>query len=77
VHEIVVGGPPSDTIIVSIRTTDQATASEGEVVYHNRAALPGKVRWGKIVFYEVYEDTQKGWNSTSILRGKNSAPVRA
>lgn len=44
---------------VCIRITDQATDSAGKVFYENRAVLFGKVRWGKIVFYEVYEDTEK------------------
>ena len=25
----------------------------------NRAVLFGKIRWGKITFYEVYEDTER------------------
>jgi len=58
VHEILAGGPPWNTT-VCIRITDQAAGSNGGVVYENRAVLFGKVRWGKIVFYEVYEDTQK------------------
>lgn len=57
-HEIVVGGPPWN-MTVCIRITDQARDSGGNVVYENRAILFGKVRWGKIVFYEVYEDTEK------------------
>ena len=57
-HEIVVGGPPWN-MTVCIRITDKATDSAGKVVYENRAVLFGKVRWGKIEFYEVYEDTEK------------------
>lgn len=57
-HDIVVGGFPWDTT-VCIRITDHATDSGGRIVYENRAVLFGKVRWGKIVFYEVYEDTEK------------------
>lgn len=57
-HEIVVGGPPWN-MTVCIRITDQATDSAGKIVYENRAVLFGKVRWGKVVFYEVYEDTEK------------------
>lgn len=57
-HEIVVGGPPWN-MTVCVRITDSAKDSNGNTVYENRAVLFGKLRWGKIVFYEVYEDTQK------------------
>jgi len=70
VHEIVAGGPPWNTT-VCIRITDQA-ASNGEVIYKNRAVLFGKVRWGKIVFYEVYEDTQKVVELDKYLAGQET-----
>ena len=57
-HEIVVGGPPWNTT-VCVRITDRATDAGGNVIYENRAVLFGKIRWGKITFYEVYEDTEK------------------
>lgn len=57
-HEMVVGGPPWN-MTVCVRITDSAKDSNGNVVYENRAVLFGKLRWGKIVFYEVYEDTEK------------------
>jgi ketosteroid isomerase-like protein len=57
-HEVVVGGPPWNMTVFA-RITDYAEDSSGQVIYHNRAVLFGKVRWGKIVFYEVYEDTEK------------------
>ena len=57
-HEIVVGGFPWNTT-VCIRITDQATDSDGKVVYENRAVLFGKVRWGKMVFYEVMKTRKR------------------
>jgi len=57
-HEIVVGGPPWNTS-VCIGITDWATGADGDVIYENRAVLFGKIQWGKITFYEVYEDTEK------------------
>ena len=57
-HEIVVGGPPWNTT-VCVRITDRATDAGGNVIYENRAVLFGKIRWGKITFYEVYEDTER------------------
>ena len=38
----------------------------------NRAVLFGKVRWGKIVFYEVYEDTQKVVELDKHLAGQET-----
>jgi ketosteroid isomerase-like protein len=57
-HEVLVHGPPWNTTI-SVRLTDEARAPDGTVVYENRAIVFAKVAWGKIVFEEVYEDTQK------------------
>jgi len=76
VHEILAGGPPWNTT-VCIRITDQAAGSNGEVVYENRAVLFGKVRWGKIVFYEVYEDTQKVAELDQYLARQKNELVRA
>ena len=56
-HEILVKGPPWNTT-VCVRFTDEARASDGSVVYANRAILFGRVVWGKIVYQEDYVDTQ-------------------
>jgi hypothetical protein len=40
-------------VFYGVRITDCARDAIGNVVYQNRAVLFGKVRWGKIVFYEV------------------------
>ncbi len=56
--EVIVQGWPWDTT-VCIRLTDHVTSPDGEVVYANRAFEYAKIRWGKIKFVEVYEDTQK------------------
>ncbi len=56
--EIIVQGLPWNTT-VCVRFTDRITRPDGEVVYANRAIDYGKIRWGKITFVEVYEDTQK------------------
>ena len=68
-HEIVVGGPPWNTT-VCIRITDRATDAGGNVIYENRAVLFGKIRWGKITFYEVYEDTEKVAALDAYLAGR-------
>jgi ketosteroid isomerase-like protein len=57
-HDILVNGPPWNTRI-AVLFTDAATGADGEVVYENRAVLWGRLRWGKIVYQEDFEDTQK------------------
>jgi ketosteroid isomerase-like protein len=57
-HEILVNGPLWNTV-VCIRFTDDARAPDGTVVYANRAVIFVKLAWGRIVFEETYEDTQK------------------
>lgn len=75
-HEVVVGGPPWN-MTVCVRITDCARDATGSVVYQNRAVLFGKVRWGKIVFYEVYEDTEKVRALDEYLaRSEKSSSVR-
>jgi ketosteroid isomerase-like protein len=58
VHEILVAGPPWNTI-VCLWFTDRLTAADGEVVYANRGTILAKIAWGKVTYYEVNEDTQK------------------
>ena len=57
-HEILVMGPPWDTT-VCLRFTDHFTAPDGEIVYTNGGTIFGKIVWGKLTSYVVYEDTQK------------------
>jgi ketosteroid isomerase-like protein len=44
---------------VCIRGTDRLDSAEGERVYENRYVIWGRLAWGKLREYEVYEDTQK------------------
>ena len=49
-----------------IRGRSWYDSKQGERVYENRFVIWGKLRWGKLYDYEVYEDTQKakaldGW----------------
>ena len=62
---------------VCIRITDRAKDSNGNVVCQNRAVLFGKVRWGKIVFYEVYENTEKVKALDEYPPGRGSVQVQA
>jgi ketosteroid isomerase-like protein len=44
---------------VCIRGTVHLASAEGERVYENRYVIWGRLAWGKLREYEVYEDTQK------------------
>lgn len=57
-EEILVDGPPWRTRLC-LHFTDRFTAPGGELVYENRGTIFGHIRWGKLVYYEVNEDTQK------------------
>jgi hypothetical protein len=56
--EVVAKGPPWNTTL-TVRGTIQLRSSEGEAVYDNRYVIWGRMAWGKLREYEVYEDTQK------------------
>ena len=56
--EIVVKGPPWN-MTLCIRGTDYLDTPAGERVYENRYVIWGRVVWGLLKDYEVYEDTQK------------------
>jgi ketosteroid isomerase-like protein len=56
--EVVVKGFPwSQTLCV--RGHDYLRSSEGDLVYENHYVIWGRVAWGRLKEYEVYEDTQK------------------
>jgi ketosteroid isomerase-like protein len=44
---------------VCIQGRSWLDSPEGERIYDNRFVIWGKLRWGKLYDYEVYEDTQK------------------
>lgn len=55
---IVVAGPLWRTTFC-VRCTVHADTPEGKRIYENRAVLWGRMSWGRVRGYEVYEDTQK------------------
>lgn len=57
-QDVDVNGWPWNTTVF-LRFTDHATDPDGNVVYENRGVIVGKIAWGKIRSYEVFEDTQK------------------
>jgi ketosteroid isomerase-like protein len=56
--EVVASGPPWNTKLC-IRGHDYLKSPEGETVYENRFVIWGRLKWGRLRDYEVYEDTQK------------------
>ncbi len=56
--EVVVKGWPWRQTIC-IRGHDHLRSPDGELVYENRYVIWGRMAWGKLIDYEVYEDTQK------------------
>jgi ketosteroid isomerase-like protein len=62
--EVIVKGPPWRTT-VCMRGTDHLDTPDGERVYENRYVIWGRLRWGRLRSYEVYEDTEK---STALDR---------
>jgi ketosteroid isomerase-like protein len=54
---ILKGFPWNQTICV--RGYDYLDTAEGKRVYENRYVIWGRIAWGKLREYEVYEDTQK------------------
>jgi ketosteroid isomerase-like protein len=57
-HEIVVSGPPWNTVVCT-RFTDRATDQSGAVIYENEGVLFDRLRWGRIREHVSYEDTQR------------------
>jgi uncharacterized protein len=56
--EVVAVGFPWN-MTVCVRGYDYYRTPEGETIYENRFVIWGRLRWGRLKEYEVYEDTQK------------------
>jgi ketosteroid isomerase-like protein len=56
--EVIATGPPWRTRLV-IRAHDHLLDAGGAAVYENRYVIWGRMRWGRLQEYEVYEDTHK------------------
>ena len=68
VEDIVVNGPPWRTR-VAIRLHDFAPAADGTDAYTNRAVAFLELRWGRLVVWEDYEDTERSaeWDARRDL----------
>jgi ketosteroid isomerase-like protein len=62
IEDVVVNGPPWRTR-VAVRAHDYAEGPDGDR-YNNRAVAWIELRWGRIVRWEDYEDTERvaGWD---------------
>ncbi len=58
IEDILVNGPPWNTRI-AIRVHVFIPASDGHDVYNNRAVAFLEARWGRLVMWEDYEDTER------------------
>lgn len=58
ISDVLVMGPPWNARL-AVQFNDEARDAAGTVVYTNRALIYARLRWGRIVDEEVYEDTQK------------------
>jgi ketosteroid isomerase-like protein len=58
IEDILVNGPPWNTRI-ALRVHDFVPGNGGADVYNNRAVLFLEIRWGRLVRWEDYEDTER------------------
>jgi ketosteroid isomerase-like protein len=70
-HEVLVAGPPWRTLMTA-RFTDKAIDTDGRIVYQNHAIILAHVRWGKIVYQRIFEDTQRVARFDEYLVSSNS-----
>ena len=56
--QVVAKGPPWNTTLV-VRGPINLKSTAGETVWENRYVIWGRMAWGKLREYEVYEDTEK------------------
>lgn len=58
---------------VCVRGVDHHRAPSGEIVYENRFVIWGHMRWGRLIDYEVYEDTVKAGAFDAWLEASGQA----
>jgi hypothetical protein len=74
--EVAVAGFPWK-MTVAIRGRSWRDTPGGERVYENRFVIWGKLRWGKLYDYEVYEDTEKAQALDDYLEANEPALLAA
>jgi ketosteroid isomerase-like protein len=67
-HEVVAQGLPWNTTLC-VRGTSHLDSEDGRV-YENRYVMWGRMAWGRLRAYEVYEDTQAAKKLDQYLAGR-------
>ena len=70
--EVVVKGLPWNST-VCVRGHGHLKSPAGETVYENRFVIWGRMRWGMVKEYEVYEDTEKATALDDYLAANESS----
>lgn len=60
---------------ICLRSTDHLATPEGRSIYSNRYVIWGRMAWGLLREYEVYEDTQRLKGLDEYLASRESAVV--
>jgi ketosteroid isomerase-like protein len=58
IEDVLVNGPPWN-LRVAVRAHDFIASPTGDDVYNNRAVLFLELRWGRLIRWEDYEDTER------------------
>jgi ketosteroid isomerase-like protein len=74
--EVVMVGPPWRAT-VCVRGHDYLRDAAGTVVYENRYVIWGRMAWGRLKEYEVYEDTHKANEFDEYLSRTRPEPAVA
>ena len=70
--EVVLKGFPWNQTLC-VRGHDFLRSPAGELVYENRYVIWGRMAWGKLKDYEVYEDTEKATALDAYLEANEPA----
>lgn len=73
-EQVVAQGPPWN-MTVCLRGIDHLSTTEDGTVYSNRYVIWGRMAWGLLREYEVYEDTQKAKALDDYLDARASASL--
>jgi ketosteroid isomerase-like protein len=71
-EQVVAQGPPWN-MTICMRATDHLDAPDGDRVYSNRYVIWGRMSWGRLREYEVYEDTQRLAGFDEYLAAREAA----
>jgi ketosteroid isomerase-like protein len=69
IEDILVNGPPWKTR-VAVRAHDFVPGPDGHDAYNNRAVAFLEIRWGRVIAWEDYEDTERvsAWDQQQTTR---------